>query len=332
MFVLQRYAVAVVFCVITMFCWGSWANTQKLAGETWRFELFYWDYVFGVMLMALIFAFTIGSFGRGGRSFLADVRQAKLPHLGSALLGGVIFNAANILLVAAIAIAGMAVAFPVGIGLALVLGVLVNYLKMPKGNPKLLFTGVALIAAAIILCAMAYRLLPDQAADGGTKGLVLALLCGVLMGYFYRFVAASMSKDFVDMEAGKLSPYTAMVFFSLGILLSNFVFNTAIMIKPFTGDPVALTAYFEGTFQDHLWGILGGMIWAVGMTFSIIAFGVAGPAISYGLGQGATLVAALWGVFIWREFQNAPPSATPLIVLMFIGYVVGLGLIIRSGE
>jgi glucose uptake protein len=321
----------VIFCVITMLCWGSWANTQKLASGTWRFELFYWDYVFGVMLMALIFAFTMGSFGRSGRDFLADVRQAKLGHIRSALLGGVIFNAANILLVAAIAIAGMAVAFPVGIGLALVVGVLVNYLKMPKGNPKLLFTGVALIAAAIILCAMAYRLVPEQAAGDVTKGLILAVLCGVLMGYFYRFVAASMSQDFVKMEAGKLSPYTAMVFFALGILLSNFVFNTAIMIKPFKGDPVALTAYFEGSFQDHLWGILGGMIWGVGMTFSIIAFGVAGPAISYGLGQGATLVAALWGVFIWREFQSAPPSATPLIVLMFIGYVVGLGLIIRSG-
>jgi glucose uptake protein len=330
-FILQRYGVAVIFCVVTMLCWGSWANTQKLAGETWRFELFYWDYVFGVMLMAVVFAFTLGSFGRRGRNLLADVKQAQLKQVGSALLGGVIFNAANILLVAAIAIAGMAVAFPVGIGLALVLGVLVNYLKMPKGNPKLLFAGVALITAAIILDALAYRLLPDQAAGGGTKGLVLAVLCGVLMGYFYRFVAASMSKDFVKMEAGKLSPYTAMVFFALGILLSNFVFNTAIMIKPFTGDPVPLGAYFQGTFQVHLWGVLGGMIWAVGMTFSIIAFGVAGPAISYGLGQGATLVAALWGVFIWREFQHAPPSATPLIVLMFIGYVVGLGLIIRSG-
>jgi glucose uptake protein len=331
MLVLRSYAVAVVYCVITMVCWGSWANTQKLAGATWRFELFYWDYVFGVAVMALIFAFTIGSSGRKGRNFLADVRQAKLAHVGSALLGGVIFNAANILLVAAIAIAGMAVAFPVGIGLALVIGVLVNYLKQPKGNPKLLFSGVASITAAIILCALAYRLLPDQAAGDVTKGLVLAVLCGVMMGYFYRFVAASMSKDFVKMEAGKLSPYTAMVFFALGILLSNFLFNTAIMIKPFTGEPVALTAYFGGTAQDHLWGILGGMIWAVGMTFSIIAFGVAGPAISYGLGQGATLVAALWGVFIWREFQNAPPSATPLIVLMFIGYFVGLGLIIRSG-
>lgn len=331
MFILRSYTVAVIFCVITMLCWGSWANTQKLASGTWRFELFYWDYVFGVMLMAVIFAFTMGSSGRSGRNFLADVRQAKLAHVRSALLGGVIFNAANILLVAAIAIAGMAVAFPVGIGLALVLGVLVNYMKMPKGNPKLLFAGVALITVAIILDAVIYRMLPDQAAGDVTKGLVLAVLCGVMMGYFYRFVAASMSKDFAEMEPGKLSPYTAMVFFSLGILLSNFVFNTAIMLKPFTGDPVPLAAYFAGNFQDHLWGIVGGMIWGVGMTFSIIAFGVAGPAISYGLGQGATMVAALWGVFIWHEFQHAPPTATPLMVLMFIGYVAGLGLIIRSG-
>ena len=331
MFILRSYRVAVLFCVITMLCWGSWANTQKLAGATWRFELFYWDYVFGVMLMALIFAFTLGSVGKYGRSFLADLRQAKLSSIGSSLLGGVIFNAANILLVAAIALAGMAVAFPVGIGLALVIGVLVNYLKMPKGNPKLLFSGVGLIAAAIVLCALAYRQLPDQAAGGGTLGLVLAVICGILMGYFYRFVASSMSANFVEMEAGKLSPYTAMVFFALGILVSNFVFNTAIMLKPFAGEPVALTAYFEGTFQDHLWGVLGGMIWAVGMTFSIIAFGVAGPAISYGLGQGATLVAALWGVFVWQEFAAAPPSALPLIVLMFLGYLVGLGLVIRSG-
>ncbi|MCR4414750.1 MAG: GRP family sugar transporter [Thermoguttaceae bacterium] len=331
MFVIESYPLAVVFCVVTMLCWGSWANTQKLAGKRWRFELFYWDYVFGVLLMALLFAFTLGSMGTAGRSFFADLRQAEAGNLGSALLGGVIFNAANILLVAAIAIAGMSVAFPVGIGLALVLGVVVNYWATPKGEPIALFLGVAFIVAAIVLDALAYRTLPGQTKGGGLKGLVLAVLCGILMGYFYRFVAASMSNNFVNMEAGKLSPYTAMVLFSLGMLASNFVFNTAIMVKPFVGDPVPLADYFKGTAQDHLWGIVGGMIWAVGMTFSIIAFGVAGSAISYGLGQGATMVAAFWGVFIWREFREAPPATKPLIGLMFVGYIVGLALIIWSG-
>jgi glucose uptake protein len=331
MFVLESYAVAVVFCVITMLCWGSWANTQKLAGKTWRFELFYWDYVLGVLLMALVFAFTLGSSGEAGRGFMADLQQADAANLGSAFLGGVIFNAANILLVAAIAIAGMSVAFPVGIGLALVVGVLVNYFAAPKGDPTLLFVGVALIAAAIILDAVAYRRLPGQQSRGGAKGLILAVLCGILMGYFYRFVARAMAPDFVTMEAGKLSPYTAMVLFSLGILASNFVLNTAIMIKPFTGQPVPLGDYFKGTPRDHLWGIVGGMIWAVGMTFSIIAFGIAGPAISYGLGQGATMVAAFWGVFIWKEFREAPPGTNVLIRLMFAGYILGLALIIWSG-
>ncbi|MBN2581378.1 MAG: hypothetical protein JXB10_20520 [Pirellulales bacterium] len=330
MFVLDSYAPAVVFCIITMFCWGSWANTQKLAGKTWRFELFYWDYVLGVFLMSVIFAVSIGSMGSAGRGFWADLSQADSRNIGSALLGGVIFNVANILLVAAIDIAGMAVAFPVGIGLALVLGVVVNYVADPSGNPIWLFLGVALVAVAIVLDAAAYRRLPGAHKGGGMKGLVLSLLCGILMGFFYRFVAAAMPKpdDFALMPAGKLSPYSAMFFFSLGILLSNFLVNTIIMRKPFSGVPLPFSAYFRGTLRDHLWGVVGGMIWAVGMMFSIIAAGKAGFAVSYGLGQGATMVAAFWGVFIWREFRQAPKGTNPLIALMFAGYVVGLGLII----
>ncbi len=331
MFVLESYPLAVAFCVVTMLCWGSWANTQKLAGRRWPFELYYWDYVFGVLLMALIFAFSLGSFGTAGRSFLADLQQADPLNLGLAFAGGAIFNAANILLVAAIAVAGMAVAFPVGIGLALVLGVLVNYLGAPKGEAMLLFSGVGLITVAIVLDAVAYGRLPGQGKAGTFRGLVLAILCGVLMGFFYRFVAASMSADFVNMGAGKLSPYSAMVLFSLGILASQVVFNTANIIGWCTQDAPPVPEYFKGSTLDHLWGILGGMIWAVGMTFSIIAFGVAGPAISYGLGQGATMVAAFWGVFIWREFREAPPGTSPLIWLMFAGYIGGLALIIASG-
>lgn len=331
MFVLESYPAAVVFCIITMLCWGSWANTQKLAGRSWRFELFYWDYVIGVLLTAVILAFTMGSMGDKGRPFLEDLQQAQWPVQGWALLGGVVFNAANILLVAAIALAGMAVAFPVGIGLALIVGMIVNYLNQPTGNPILLFSGMTLVAVAIVLDAMAYRRLPSQKeSGGGVKGLVLSILCGLLMGTFYLCVARSMAEDPVALEAGKLSPYTAMVFFSLGVLISNFLFNTLLMRFPVAGPPVSYADYFRGSPRDHLWGVVGGMIWGVGMTMSIIAAGKAGFAISYGLGQGATLVAALWGVFVWREFRAAPPGTNRLLAAMFAAFLIGLTTIILS--
>lgn len=330
MFILENYSTAVLFCIITMLCWGSWANTQKLAAGSWRFELFYWDYVIGILLLTLVFAFTLGSKGSAGRGFLQDLEQADRSNLGYAIIGGTVFNAANILLVAAIAIAGMSVAFPVGIGIALVLGVIVNYIDLPEGNPTWLFSGVALIAIAIVLNARAYQKTSSASASPTTKGLVLSVVAGLLMGFFYRFVAKSMFSDFSNPEAGKLSPYTAMVFFAIGILLSNFIFNTYIMKKPFVGAAVSFSDYFKGGIRNHLTGILGGVIWCIGMSFSIIASGKAGTAISYGLGQGATVVAAIWGIFIWREFKNAPKGISNLLYLMLFLYIAGIALIIYA--
>ncbi|MFQ5738522.1 MAG: multidrug DMT transporter permease [Acidobacteriota bacterium] len=330
MFILNSYAWAVIFCVVTMFCWGSWANTQKLARKEWRFELFYWDYAIGVVVISLLFALTLGSIGSEGRSFFQDLGQAEGDNLFSALAGGAIFNAANILLVAAIDIAGMAVAFPVGIGLALVLGVVTNYLGAPVGNPFLLFAGVGLVVIAILLDAAGYRRLPSQRAGLSAKGLTLSVACGILMGFFYRFVAAAMSTDFAHPEAGKLGPYSAVLVFSVGLLLSNLLLNTIIMKKPFSGEPVPLSAYFKGDLGTHSIGVLGGAIWGVGMISSIIASGQAGFAISYGLGQGATMVAALWGIFVWKEFKEAPPGTGRLIGFMFLCFLAGLISIIVS--
>jgi glucose uptake protein len=329
MFVIESYITAVIFCVITMLCWGSWANTQKLAASTWRFELFYWDYVFGIVLMALIIAFTLGSNGDTGRGFLEDARQADTANIISAGLGGIIFNAANILLVAAISIAGMAVAFPVGIGLALVIGVVVNYVANPVGNSTLLFGGVILVALAILMNAYAYRSTTGTGSLS-VKGLLLSIVAGVLMGFFYKYVAVTMYSDFNIPEPGKLSPYTAIVFFSLGILLSNVVFNTILMLKPFTGAPVSYGDYFRGSARNHITGIVGGLIWCVGMSFSIIASDKAGPAISYGLGQGATVVAAIWGIFVWKEFKDSPKKISTILNLMLLLYIAGLALIILA--
>jgi len=330
MVIIQSYFVAVLLCVITMLCWGSWANTQKMASKKWAFQLFYWDYALGVLILSLILAFTMGSSGEEGRGFIDDLAQADGEAIGSALLGGAVFNIANLLIVVAINIAGMAVAFPIGIGLALVIGVVVNYVATPLGNPVVLFIGVILVVLAIVLDAVIYRKHSGGAASKTTKGIAISILGGILMGFFYRFVAASMASDFAVPEAGKLTPYTASVIFAVGLLLSNFVWNTFFMYKPVSGEKATYRDYIKkGNPKLHLIGILGGVIWSLGMTLNIIAAEQAGFAISYGLGQGATLIAALWGVFIWKEFGKAE-GLKGLIAAMFLFFLLGLGLIIAA--
>jgi glucose uptake protein len=328
MVLVESYPVAVLMCIITMICWGSWANTQKLASKEWRFQLFYWDYAIGVFLLSLILAFTMGSMGTGGRSFMADLKQADMKWLGSAFLGGVIFNLSNILLVAAIDIAGLAVAFPVGVGLALVLGVLTTDIAKhdPRVSMTMLELGVAAIAIAIILDAFAYARLARGTQRAPVKGIVTSIAAGLLMGFFYSFDPITKT-----LEAGKLTPYTAIVMFSLGLLLSNFLWNSIMMAKPLTGKPVPFGDYFtKGSPRLHLVGILGGMIWNLGMAFSIIASTAAGAALSYGLGQGATMIGAIWGVFIWKEFRGAPKGTNNLLAGMFVFYLLGLGVLIAS--
>ncbi len=330
MFIIHSYTAAILFCIITMICWGSWANTQKLSATTWRFELFYWDYVLGILILSLIIAFTLGSYGTGGRHFLADYHQADNASLVSAFTGGVVFNLANILLVSAIALAGISVAFPVGIGIALILGVIVNYAGNPQGNALLLFAGVALIAVAILINANAYRQVNKGTTSFSIKGLLLAIIAGVLMGFFYKYVAASIAGNFDDPEKGKLTPYTALVFFAFGLAVSNILFNGLLMRFPVTGKPLSVKDYFNGSAKDHLMGILGGIIWHTGMSFNIIASGRAGPAISYGLGQGATIIAAIWGIFIWKEFASASAKTYRNLYLMLLLYVTGIVLIILA--
>jgi glucose uptake protein len=330
MFVVHSYSLAVVFCVITMFCWGSWANTRKLAPAQWRFELFYWDFALGVLLVTFILGATLGTMGSTGRPFFADLEQANGASIAHALFGGAVFNLANILLVAAIEVAGMAVAFPVGIGLALVLGVILNYVAVPLGNPALLGAGVALVALAIILDALAYRRQASSAVRMSAKGLVLSLACGVFMGVFYRFVAAAMYADPAQPVTGLMGSYAAVFVFAVGVFLSNFLWNTLAMRFPVMGLPVPFAHYRLGRLNTHLAGVLGGVIWGIGMSLNLIASGRAGYAISYGLGQGATMVAALWGVFVWQEFRGARKGVPALLTAMFLCFAVGLGLIILA--
>jgi glucose uptake protein len=320
MYLPESYSIAVVFMFLTMFCWGSWANTQKLA-KGWRFELFYWDYVLGILLTSLVFGLTLGSTGSHGMPFWANWSAADVSYIQSAIWGGVIFNAGNILLVAAIALAGMAVAFPVAIGIALVLGTTLSYVVSPQGGSLLLPIGIALVLAAIILDAKAYqRVMEETKHKDGKKGLIVSIISGILIGLFYPLVARSMEGP------GSLTPYVALYAFAIGVVLSNFVFNTALMKKPVDGAPVSYAQYFRGSFKEHTVGVLGGVIWCIGMALNLIAAQHAGPAIAYAFGQGATLIAAIWGVFIWKEFQGTK-GISGLLTMMFICYVAGIALI-----
>ncbi|TRW97962.1 GRP family sugar transporter [Flavobacterium gawalongense] len=331
MFIISSYPMAVLFCILSMFCWGSWANTQKATTDNWRFELYNWDYVIGLMLSAFLLAVTLGSFGDGGRNFWVDIQQADYDSTKNALLGGVLFNAANILLVAAIAIVGMSVAFSVGMGFAMVLGVTINYLELPIGNATLLFLGVGLILIAMILNTIAYKkTIRTNTTLVSSKGLMLTLGSGLIMGLFYKYVINSVFPNFDQPLVGKLSPYTAVFIFSIGVFISNCLFNTLLMIKPIEGAPISYSSYFKGKSKNHLMGLLGGTIWCVGMLFSVLASSKAGAAISYGLSSGATIVAAIWGICIWKEFKAAPKEVSRILALMIICFIVGLVLIVMA--
>lgn len=340
MFIINSYAFAVVLCFINMLCWGSWGNTQKLAAKSWRYELFYCDYVVGMVLFSLILAFTLGSFGPEGRSFLQDLGQASWSSIFNIIVGGVIFNASNILLSASTSIAGMSVAFPLGCGLALVLGV-INNLKVEAAqgslhtNLILLSIGVALVVTAIVLNGVASgkKGASDVNKKNQRKGIILALIAGVVMSFFSSFVMKAMDlNDFANMEAGKVGPYTAIVLFSLAVLFSHFIFGPIIMRKPFIGEPVKLSEYFKGEPKTHLVGMLGGAIWCLGTAISYITAGKAGAAVSYALGQGAPMIAAIWGVFIWKEFKGAKKSVYGLLSAMFLFFIAGLAIIIIAGN
>lgn len=334
MYIVENYGMAVFLCFITMFCWGSWGNTQKLAAKTWRYELFYWDYVIGILLLSLVWGVTLGSTGESGRGFIEDLLQVDGQNILSALLGGAIFNASNILLAAAVSMAGMSVAFPVGVGLALVLGVFINYFGSPKGDPAILFAGVALVMVAIVINGLASSKTGQGRDDKQTKkkGIIIAIIAGILMSFFYRFVASAMDlNNFYEPTPGMATPYSALFIFAVGIFVSNFVFNTYVMKKPFVGEPVTYVQYFKGSFKTHLVGILGGIVWGIGTGLSYIAAGKAGAAISYALGQGAPMIAALWGIFIWKEFKGAPKVVNTLLSIMILLFVMGLSLIIVAG-
>ena len=339
MFYVTNYTFAVVLCVVCMLCWGSWGNTQKLVGKSWRFELFYWDYVIGLLAFALAMGLTLGSCGDNANwGFIANLKASFGPSWLWPFAAGVVFNLSNILLSASIAVAGMSVAFPVGVGLALVGGTIFNYLIAPGGKPlSLIVTGLAIIVVSIVCNALAFKAKSSGASDASStkKGLVLAAVAGLLMMWFSPLVNKVIDNTFTAEapKAGMMTAYSAFFVFTLGLFLSNFIWNTIAMRKPVQGEPILDGAkrYFGGSAVTHLVGMLGGCIWGMGTLLSFVSAGAASPAIAYALGQGATLVSALWGILIWKEFAGAPKKSAVLNFAMFVLFVAGLAVLIKAG-
>ncbi len=336
MVLIQNYFVAITFTVLAMICWGSWANTQKMAARTWRFELFYWDLIIGILLMSLISAFTVGSMGDAGRSFTADLQQADLNSILFAMLGGLLWNAGNLLLVAAISVAGMSVAFPIGGGIAWILGIVLNYINIilkggsPSSKPLYLWIAVVIIIMAIVISGKAYSNLAREKKKASLQGILLSVVAGLFIAFFYPVVVNSLDPAFVSGGKGTLTPYTAIFFFAVGVFVSTFFINPFFMRRPVEGPPVRAGEYFKGSFSTHLTGVFGGSIWFLGMIFSYMAVGAANPAIAYALSNAAPVVAILWGVLVWREFRGAPKGTNALLQIMFVSYLVGLALITYS--
>lgn len=320
MFQPEVYSLVLLFMIVSMLCWGSWANTLKLC-PGFRFQLYYWDYVIGLIAGACVWGMTLGSLGSSGTPFLKDIADVSFRNALLAVVGGAVFNVANLLLVAAIDIAGLAVAFPIGIGLALVVGAVSNYVISPKGNPFLLFGGIALVCAAIVFDAVAYRMREETKAAMSRRGILISLVAGILMGCFYPFVSAAMTGE------RPVGPYAAVLFFAIGVALSAIPFNWLLMRKPLDGrEPTSMKEYWRAGRGPHFWGILGGAIWCTGALLNFVASQahLVGPAVSYSIGQGATMVSAAWGVFVWREFATAPSTARRFIWGMFILFLAGL--------
>jgi glucose uptake protein len=314
------YGIALLFMIVSMLCWGSWANTMKLC-PGYRFQLFYWDYVIGLIVASLFWGATLGSFGGTGKSFFPDIANAALNPVLLAITSGVIFNIANLLLVAAIDIAGLAVAFPIGIGLALVVGAIGSYVILPAANPLLLFGGITLVAAAIVLDAVAYRLREANRPAMSLRGIVISLIAGLLMGCFYPFISKAMTGE------GALGPYAALFFFVAGVAACSIPVNYLLMRMPLDGrEPADMRSYWTAPANWHLWGALGGAVWCTGATMNFVASQahIVGPAVSYSIGQGATMISACWGVFIWKEFSSAPSRSRAALAWMFVFFLCGL--------
>ena len=322
MFIPHSLGIALLMMITSAIFWGSWANTYK-GVKNYRFELFYWDYAVGIFLISLVLALTMGSTGHDELSFLNNVHSADNANMIWTMVGGALFNLANLLLVAGIDMAGLAVALPVSIGIALVVGTVLSYTLQPKGNVLFLALGVVCALVAVVFDGKAFGSL-GGARSASQKSIIVCIVSGVLMGLWNPFVAYGATRG------NALTPYSSCVFLTLGALLSCFIWNIYFMRTPLVGEPVGFSGFFSAPASGHLLGLLGGIIWGIGTVFNVVAGRSTSFAISYAIGQSAPMVGALWGIFAWQEFEGAGAKSKTYLALMFVFYVLAILLVAQA--
>jgi glucose uptake protein len=342
-----------VLLIISMFCWGSWANTLKLAGK-WRFELYCFDFAFALMLFALIYALTTGNLGYDGFGFMDNVMNAGKREWASAAGGGVVFAFGNIMLMAAISAAGMALAFPLALGTALIIGAVLSWAASPGGNPLNLWAGGLLVVVAMVADASGYRALGRQRHEAlakagkarstrrpsGVKGIVLSLFGGLLLG------ATPMLLQKATVPDTGLGPYAVWVFFGVGVLTTTLAVGMFLLNLSMQGEELSIAAYFKSTRRQHMLGWLGGAMWCTGAVASFVAIyantapgangglpaGAApvGPVPIYALAQSATLLAAIWGMLVWKEGKDGDFRVKAMMALTLVLFAGGVAMIALS--
>jgi glucose uptake protein len=332
--------------VISAFCWGSWANTFKVI-KTWRFEYFYYDFTAGILLTTVIAAFTLGSMNSQDLTFQDNFLLASFRKMAWALASGLVFNLGNIFLLAATAVSGMSVAFPIALGIALVADAIWDFAYNPQASILLLFSGVFLVTIGIVMNILAYlwrqderasaaqtplqadprsRNAPKRQANLAPRGVILAIVGGLALGAFFPMLSEATAG-----ETG-VSPYGVAVLISGAVFVSTLLFVPFFLFFPVLGEPGQIRGYFGGDTRQHAVGILGGALLGGGLLAGLLAAGAPrvmqpGRIAEYALDHTALLIAAVWGLLVWREFKGSSHRVRMMVVAMLVLLVAGVGMV-----
>ena len=320
MFIPHSTETALLLIVVSMLCWASWPNLLRALPQ-WRLEFFYVDYTLGFLLTVLLIGATAGSAGGFGLDFLDRFATAGMREAGLALLAGFLWNTGNIFLLNSIMIAGLAVAFTIGAVLAIMLGVGISYWAQPIGHPGWLLAGSVVLIVAACANAQAYRKLGGVSSRHKSLGIALALAAGVLVGVFPPFIAGAITGP------GALDSYVVSIYFMLGAAIATLIGMPILVARPFIGEPGSMKGYLQGRTSWHVMGLLAGAIWCIGTVANFVSAGLVGVAISWGIGSGAPMVGALWGILLWKEFKGADTYSRTLITVSLVLYTTGVVLV-----